>query len=106
MVWAGTLATEIGAAWAGLAWAAASLRRSSGSGMAVKATRALVSMSHCALCWVARLLPSAALARAMAASDGARKPAWALIAVRRAVSSREAASRCAKDSNWLQVDRL
>jgi hypothetical protein len=60
-----------------------------GSSIAVSATSALTSMSHSARWAVARLLPSAALARASAAVAGAWKPALAVSSVRRAVSRRD-----------------
>ncbi len=55
-------------------------------------------ISHWAACCVTRLLPSAALARAMAAIEGATNPALAVISVSRAVSWREVESRWARAS--------
>lgn len=51
--------------------------------MAVRATSDFTPMSQAARCALARLRPSAALARASAASDGDTKPALLLNSVRR-----------------------
>ncbi|MNQ55821.1 hypothetical protein D3C85_699250 [compost metagenome] len=86
-----------------MAGLAANFSRSDASGMADRATSALIFTSQAARCSMARLAPSAALARASAALAGGWKPAPALSSVRRAESRRETASCSDTACNCWQV---